>query len=173
MAWLLRNFVKSQVGIHATPQPDLLRDRFDHGWNNARHRFSPRFVAMLKIKLHVFVAHFTLALLNVKYIIWVKCRMLIIDRKGKERKISPAVYSNFELIISDPLVLGISAITTFRAILFKNNNWGLLFRWVGSFWYQTSQLQKLLLVLTPGGEGHLGIFWVSKCRPGLQIGTPF
>ena len=26
---------------------------------------------------------------------------------------------------------------------------------------------------TPGGGGHLGIFWVDMCRPGLQIGTPF
>ena len=25
---------------------------------------------------------------------------------------------------------------------------------------------------SPGG-GHLGIFWVGMCRPGLQIGTPF
>ena len=25
---------------------------------------------------------------------------------------------------------------------------------------------------TPGG-GHLGIFWVGMCRPGLQIATPF
>ena len=24
----------------------------------------------------------------------------------------------------------------------------------------------------PLGEGHLGIFWVGMCRPGLQIGTP-
>ena len=24
-----------------------------------------------------------------------------------------------------------------------------------------------------GGGGHLGIFWVGLCRPGLQIGTPF
>ena len=24
-----------------------------------------------------------------------------------------------------------------------------------------------------GGGGHLGIFWVGRCRPGLQIGTPF
>ena len=24
-----------------------------------------------------------------------------------------------------------------------------------------------------GGGGHLGIFWVDMCRPGLQIGTPF
>ena len=23
------------------------------------------------------------------------------------------------------------------------------------------------------GGGHLGIFWVGMCRPGLQIGTPF
>ena len=21
--------------------------------------------------------------------------------------------------------------------------------------------------------GHLGVFWVGMCRPGLQIGTPF
>ena len=25
----------------------------------------------------------------------------------------------------------------------------------------------------PPGGGHLGIFWVGMCRPGLQIGTPF
>ena len=25
----------------------------------------------------------------------------------------------------------------------------------------------------PGGGGHLGIFGVGMCRPGLQIGTPF
>ena len=25
----------------------------------------------------------------------------------------------------------------------------------------------------PWGGGHLGIFWVGMCRPGLQIGTPF
>ena len=24
-----------------------------------------------------------------------------------------------------------------------------------------------------GGGGHLGIFRVGMCRPGLQIGTPF
>ena len=24
-----------------------------------------------------------------------------------------------------------------------------------------------------GGGGHLGIFWVGMCRPGIQIGTPF
>ena len=71
-----------------------LRDRFEHEWNNAQHRFSTRFVAMLKIKLHIFAAHFTLALLNVKCIIWMKSHMLVIDRKGKERKISPTVYSN-------------------------------------------------------------------------------
>ena len=23
------------------------------------------------------------------------------------------------------------------------------------------------------GGGHLGIFWVGMCCPGLQIGTPF
>ena len=23
------------------------------------------------------------------------------------------------------------------------------------------------------GGGHLDIFWVGMCRPGLQIGTPF
>ena len=27
--------------------------------------------------------------------------------------------------------------------------------------------------LAPGGGGHLGIFEVGMCRPGLQIGTPF
>ena len=27
--------------------------------------------------------------------------------------------------------------------------------------------------LFPGGGGHLGIFWVGMCRPGLQTGTPF
>ena len=27
--------------------------------------------------------------------------------------------------------------------------------------------------LTPGGGGHLSIFWVDMYRPGLQIGTPF
>ena len=25
----------------------------------------------------------------------------------------------------------------------------------------------------PGGGGHLGIFGVGMCRPGLKIGTPF
>ena len=25
----------------------------------------------------------------------------------------------------------------------------------------------------PRGGGHLGIFWVGMCPPGLQIGTPF
>ena len=80
---------------HATQQPDLLRDGFERGWNNAQHHLSTRFMAMLQIKWHVFVAHFTLALLNVKCIIWMKCHMLIIHRKGKGRKISPAVYSNF------------------------------------------------------------------------------
>ena len=25
----------------------------------------------------------------------------------------------------------------------------------------------------PARGGHLGIFWVGMCRPGLQIGTPF
>ena len=27
--------------------------------------------------------------------------------------------------------------------------------------------------VTPGGGGHLGVFWVGMCHPGLQIGTPF
>ena len=27
------------------------------------------------------------------------------------------------------------------------------------------------MYIHPGG--HLGIFWVGMCRPGLQIGTPF
>ena len=28
-------------------------------------------------------------------------------------------------------------------------------------------------VVPPRGGGHLGIFWVGMCRPGLQIVTPF
>ena len=28
-------------------------------------------------------------------------------------------------------------------------------------------------IFTRGGGGHLGIFQVGMCRPGLQIGTPF
>ena len=64
--WLLRNFVKSQVGIHATQQPYLLRDRFEHGWNNAQHHLSSRFVAMLKIKLHVFFCAFYLSFTQCK-----------------------------------------------------------------------------------------------------------
>ena len=28
-------------------------------------------------------------------------------------------------------------------------------------------------VVDARGGGHLGIFWVGMCRPGLQIGTPF
>ena len=36
------------------------------------------------------------------------------------------------------------------------------------------QITVLNLQNTPGeGGGHLGIFWVGMCRPGLQIGTPF
>ena len=31
----------------------------------------------------------------------------------------------------------------------------------------------ILLAQRPGGGGHLGIFLVGMCRPGLQIGTPF
>ena len=34
-------------------------------------------------------------------------------------------------------------------------------------------LSELNRVLSPPGGGHLGIFWVGMCRPGLQIGTPF
>ena len=37
--------------------------------------------------------------------------------------------------------------------------------------------QKAEVILEPKGcyprGGHLGIFWVGMCRPGLQIGTPF
>ena len=34
---------------------------------------------------------------------------------------------------------------------------------------------KIKVTCIPGGRGggHLGIFWVGVCRPGLQIGTPF
>ena len=37
--------------------------------------------------------------------------------------------------------------------------------WPFEFQYWPSQ--------NSGGGGHLGIFWVGMCRPGLQIGTPF
>ena len=33
-------------------------------------------------------------------------------------------------------------------------------------------LNGSILLVSPGG-GHLGIFAVGMCRPGLQIGTPF
>ena len=41
--------------------------------------------------------------------------------------------------------------------------------------FQTNQISacRLNTVEPPGGGGHLGIFWVGMCRPGLQIGTPF
>ena len=36
-----------------------------------------------------------------------------------------------------------------------------------------SQYVYILEVFVPGGwGGHLGIFWLGMCRPGLQIGTP-
>ena len=38
---------------------------------------------------------------------------------------------------------------------------------------QLISVLETLLVRVPGGGGHLGIFWVCMCRPGLQIGTPF
>ena len=34
-------------------------------------------------------------------------------------------------------------------------------------------VQPSVALETPPGGGHLGIFWVGMCRPGLQIGTPF
>ena len=34
-------------------------------------------------------------------------------------------------------------------------------------------VKSVLMLNPPGGGGHLGIFWVGMCRPGLQIGTPF
>ena len=38
---------------------------FKHGWKNAQHRYSTRFVAMLQKKLHVqFVARFSVPLLG-------------------------------------------------------------------------------------------------------------
>ena len=37
----------------------------------------------------------------------------------------------------------------------------------------TCDMSRLLTGVTPWGGGHLGIFWVGMCRPGLQIGTPF
>ena len=38
--------------------------------------------------------------------------------------------------------------------------------------HATRDMSRLLTGVTPRG-GHLGIFWVGMCRPGLQIGTPF
>ena len=32
---------------------------------------------------------------------------------------------------------------------------------------------RIPVVEARGRGGHLGIFWVGMCRPGLQIGTPF
>ena len=32
---------------------------------------------------------------------------------------------------------------------------------------------KTSFAKVPGGGGHLGIYWVGMCHPGLQIGTPF
>ena len=37
--------------------------------------------------------------------------------------------------------------------------------------YNYSDPGGTLEKLNPGG--HLGIFWVGMCRPGLRIGTPF
>ena len=49
-----------------------------------------------------------------------------------------------------------------RIIFYKREEWSNQ-KFVGSG----------LQVDGPGGGGHLGIFWVGICRPGLQIGTPF
>ena len=38
---------------------------------------------------------------------------------------------------------------------------------------RTSLDSLAIIPLGGGGVGHLGIFWVGMCRPGLQIGTPF
>ena len=35
------------------------------------------------------------------------------------------------------------------------------------------QITVLVNCRIPPGGGHLSIFWVGMCRPGLQIGTPF
>ena len=40
---------------------------------------------------------------------------------------------------------------------------------IGSFFILRSEFHNA----SPGEGGHLGIFWVGMCRPGLQIGTPF
>ena len=42
-----------------------------------------------------------------------------------------------------------------------------------SFIWSSPQVQRTRLSAARGGGGHLGIFWVGRCRPGLQIGTPF
>ena len=48
--------------------------------------------------------------------------------------------------------------------------------WIFSFDDKNLQTRLKLVGDHPGGGGrggHLGIFWVGKCRLGLQIGTPF
>ena len=39
--------------------------------------------------------------------------------------------------------------------------------------FRISKSRLLVLASPGGGGGHVGIFWVGMCRPGLQIGTPF
>ena len=61
MAWLPRNFIQSEVSIHA-PFLSLFRDRFECGWENAQHRFSTRFAANVAKQVAGFVARFTVLL---------------------------------------------------------------------------------------------------------------
>ena len=57
-ATLLQNELNSDFAPFTTHEkkpvlPYLLQDRFERGWQNAEHRYSTRFTAMLQIKLHV------------------------------------------------------------------------------------------------------------------------
>ena len=53
----------------------------------------------------------------------------------------------------------------------------LIFIGNGQEFHEPGPLAELSLSLSlshaRGGGGHLGIFWVGMCCPGLQIGNPF
>ena len=38
---------------------------------------------------------------------------------------------------------------------------------------KAGEMKKQCATVYARGGGHLGVFWVGMCRPGLQIGTPF
>ena len=63
-----------------------------------------------------------------------------------------------------------------KNILFIDSEPRIIVRDFGSLVYYEVAKISLSWVWHPGGGGgvgHLGIFWVGMCCPGLQIGTPF